>query len=333
MKKTLLVLALLLVAAAAAFLTLGDGSDSGGHNSDTSSNFTVSDEEIAQITQAPSLTQTFSSISTRYDAKAAYDRGDYQTARELWLTLANRDDDATSAQYNLGKLYANGQGVQQSDDTARDWWQKTTGDNEEARLLLDTLPTVPDPQYTYATLHEKWQPAAAAGDADAQYKLAALYLTGVGVPRDRNEALNWLEKAANQNHAAAQYELGKFHEYKRGRCAAAQAIQWWEKASALGNADAQNILALKYDMGYHWNPHYPRDECRAIALREQAAAQGHPQAQTSLAANYIDGEPACNLAADKTKARALLEQAIANGSKRTREQAKLILYELERDTQ
>ena len=79
MKKTLLVLALLLVVAAASFLTLGDGSDSGVHNSDTSNNFTVSDEEIAQITQAPSLTQVISNASANYDAKAAYAKGDYET--------------------------------------------------------------------------------------------------------------------------------------------------------------------------------------------------------------------------------------------------------------
>ena len=127
-------------------------------------------------------------------------------------------------------------------------------DIEQSRVLLSILSNPSDPQYTYATLHEKWQPAAAAGDADTQYKLAFLYLIGIGVPQNDTKALVWFEKAANQNHAAAQYELGKFHEYKRGRCAAAQAIQWWEKASALGNADAQNILALKYDMGYHWNP-------------------------------------------------------------------------------
>lgn len=334
MKKTLLVLALLLIAAAAAFLTLGGGSDSGGHNSDTSSNFTVSDEEIAQITQAPSLTQSFSNASANYDAKAAYAKGDYETAHKLWLTLVDRDDDAAFAQYSLGLLYANGYGVAQSDSTARDWWQKTTGDSEEARLLLDTLPTISDPQYTYATLHKKWQPAATAGDADAQYKLAALYLAGIGVPRDRNEALNWLEKAAAQNHAAAQYQLGRLYDsFNSSFRNPVKAREWWEKASALGNADAQNALALKYAISYLIDDGYPQDPCRAIALREQAAAQGHPQAQTSLAANYIDGEPACNLAADKTKARTLLEQAIANGSKRTREQAKLILYALERDTQ
>ena len=171
-------------------------------------------------------------------------------------------------------------------------------------------------------------------DADAQYKLAALYLTGVGVSRDRNEALNWLEKASAQNHAAAQYQLGRLYDsFNSSFRNPVKALEWWEKASALGNADAQNALALKYAISYLIDDGYPQDPCRAIALREQAAAQGHPQAQTSLAANYIDGEPACNLAADKTKARALLEQVIANGSKRTREQAKLILYELERDTQ
>ena len=334
MKKTLLVLALLLIAAAAAFLTLGGGSDSGGHNSDTSSNFTVSDEEIEQLTKIPSLTQSFSNVSANYDAKAAYAKGDYETAHKLWLTLVDRDDDAAFAQYSLGLLYANGYGVAQSDSTARDWWQKTTGDSEEARLLLDTLPTISDPQYTYATLHKKWQPAATAGDADAQYKLAALYLAGIGVPRDRNEALNWLEKAAAQNHAAAQYQLGRLYDsFNSSFRNPVKAREWWEKASALGNADAQNALALKYAISYLIDDGDPQDPCRAIALREQAAAQGHPQAQTSLAANYIDGEPACNLAADKTKARTLLEQAIANGSKRTREQAKLILYALERDTQ
>ena len=334
MQKTLLVLALLLIAAAAAFLTLGGGSDSGGHNSDTSSNFTVSDEEIEQLTKIPSLTQSFSNVSANYDAKAAYAKGDYETAHKLWLTLVDRDDDAAFAQYSLGLLYANGYGVAQSDSTARDWWQKTTGDSEEARLLLDTLPTISDPQYTYATLHKKWQPAATAGDADAQYKLAALYLAGIGVPRDRNEALNWLEKAAAQNHAAAQYQLGRLYDsFNSSFRNPVKAREWWEKASALGNADAQNALALKYAISYLIDDDYPQDPCRAIALREQAAAQGHPQAQTSLAANYIDGEPACNLAADKTKARTLLEQAIANGSKRTREQAKLILYALERDTQ
>jgi len=330
MKKTLLVLALLLIAAAAAFLTLGGGNDSSGRNGGTNSNFTVSDEEIEQLTKIPSLTQSFSNASANYDAKAAYAKGDYETAHKLWLTLAGSDDDAAFAQYSLGLLYANGYGVAQSDSTARDWWQKSMRDIEQSRVLLSILPEPSDPQYTYATFHEKWQPAAAAGDADTQYKLAFLYLTGIGVPQNDTKALVWFEKAANQNHAAAQYQLGKIHDRSnRVPCAAAQAIQWWEKASALGNADAQNILALRYDMGFHLTPHYPRDECRAIALREQAAAQGHPEAQTWLAQTYMYDQPHCNLVANRDKARALLEQAIANGGENTRKQAERVLYALE----
>lgn len=300
MKKTLLVLALLLIAITICPVFAEKNHGGSGHK-------------------------------TAHDADAAYAKGDYQTAYEIWLTLA---DKGSYAQYSLGRLYANGQGVAQSDSTARDWWQKSMRDIEQSRVLLSILPEPSDPQYTYATLHEKWQPAATAGDADAQYKLAFLYLTGIGVPRDRNEALNWLEKAAAQNHAAAQYQLGRLYDSLNSSFRnPVKAHEWWEKASALGNADAQNILALRYDMGFHLTPHYPRDECRAIALREQAAAQGHPEAQTWLAQTYMYDQPHCNLVANRDKARALLEQAIANGSKRTREQAKLILYVLERDTQ
>ena len=123
---------------------------------------------------------------TAHDADAAYAKGDYQTAYEIWLTFA---DKGSYAQYSLGRLYANGQGVAQSNRTARDWWQKSMRDIEQSRVLLSILPVPSDPQYTYATLHEKWQPAAAAGDADAQYKLAILYRTGIGVPQNDTKAL------------------------------------------------------------------------------------------------------------------------------------------------
>ena len=92
MKKTLLILALLLVAAAATSLIFTEKNHGG------------------------------SGRKTAHDASAAYAKGDYQTAYEIWLTFA---DKGSYAQYSLGRLYANGQGVAQSDSTARDWWQKS----------------------------------------------------------------------------------------------------------------------------------------------------------------------------------------------------------------
>ncbi len=53
-------------------------------------------------------------------------------------------------------------------------------------------------------------------DADAQYSLASLYDTGLGVPQDYAAAASWLRKAADQGHATAQYNLGVMYENGRG---------------------------------------------------------------------------------------------------------------------
>ena len=44
---------------------------------------------------------------------------------------------------------------------------------------------------------------AEQGDADAQYNLGYRYVTGIGVPQDRAEAVRWLRLAADQGHTQA----------------------------------------------------------------------------------------------------------------------------------
>ena len=53
-----------------------------------------------------------------------------------------------------------------------------------------------------------YQESAESGNADAQYKLGLLYLTGNGALQDFVEAAKWLKLAAEQGYALAQYELG-----------------------------------------------------------------------------------------------------------------------------
>jgi len=86
-------------------------------------------------------------VPARADYKAgkdAYDRGDYATALREWRPLAEQG--YTAAQFNLGQLYANGQGVPQDYVQARRWWEK----------------------------------AAVQGDVDAATNLGTLYLNGQG---------------------------------------------------------------------------------------------------------------------------------------------------------
>ena len=51
---------------------------------------------------------------------------------------------------------------------------------------------------------------AAEGDAAAQYDLGLMYALGwvEGVPQDYGEAVRWYRLAADQGHAAAQFNLG-----------------------------------------------------------------------------------------------------------------------------
>ena len=55
----------------------------------------------------------------------------------------------------------------------------------------------------------KWyRKAAEQNHAEAQYNLGVCYDEGEGVAKDQVEAVKWYRKAAEQNFAAAQYNLG-----------------------------------------------------------------------------------------------------------------------------
>ena len=52
---------------------------------------------------------------------AAHESGDYATALREWTPLADQGN--ASAQYNLGQIYRQGQGVPQDDKTAVKWYR------------------------------------------------------------------------------------------------------------------------------------------------------------------------------------------------------------------
>lgn len=55
------------------------------------------------------------------------------------------------------------------------------------------------------------QKSAEQDFAAAQYELGACYLSGLGVEEDEKQALYWVQKAAEQDHADAQVLLGNFY--------------------------------------------------------------------------------------------------------------------------
>ena len=120
-------------------------------------------------------------------------------------TLKAAKQGKAEAQYNLGLMYDNGQGVNKDYTKAVYWFSK----------------------------------AAEQGRADAQYILGLMYYEGQGVNKDYTKAVYWHTKAAEQGYAEAQLILGLM--YLNGVGVAKDmvlAYTWLNLAAIYGDEDA-----------------------------------------------------------------------------------------------
>jgi len=107
-------------------------------------------------------------MSNRFEkGVVAYEAGDYQTARQLWLPLAKNND--LAALRNIGHLYRRGLGVTRDAQKAVDYYLR----------------------------------AAELGFAPAQFNLAMMHLSGDGIAANRDEGTIWMQAAADQNYQPA----------------------------------------------------------------------------------------------------------------------------------
>ena len=160
----------------------------------------------------------------------------------------------------------------------------------------------------YAKAREWYEKAAAQNHAAAQADLGFLYENGHGVPKDYAKAREWYEKAAAQNHAPAQFNLGVL--YRRGLGVTrddAKAREWYEKAAAQNHAAAQANLGLLYHNGYG----VPKDYAKAREWYEKAAAQNNANGQAYLAELLENGKGGPK---DTARALELYRKAAKQGS-------------------
>ena len=89
----------------------------------------------------------------------------------------------------------------------------------------------------------QFRKAAEQNYALAQYDLGLMYANGLGVPRDYQQAVAWFRKAADQRLVAAQISLGVM--YAKGQGVPKddqQAILWYRKAAEQGDKRAKAML-------------------------------------------------------------------------------------------
>lgn len=126
------------------------------------------------------------------DAQAAYDRGRYAAALELWQPLAEEGN--PDAQTGLGNLYLGGYGVARDEAAAMAWFRKAADQGHaDGQLSLGGLYYA---RKEYAMAASWYRRAAEQGNAVAQIRLARQYAEGVGLSRDFVQAFKWFTVAA-----------------------------------------------------------------------------------------------------------------------------------------
>ena len=92
--------------------------------------------------------------------------------------------------------------------------------------------------------------AADSGVVMAQYRLAKLYETGQGVPRDLAQSREWTAKAAEAGNVKAMHDLAVFFANgEGGPLNYAGAVQWFRNAAEYGLVDSQFNLGVLYEEG------------------------------------------------------------------------------------
>jgi len=197
-----------------------------------------------------------------YKAYAEFKMANYDTARQIWETLAGLGN--PDALFNLGILAEDGLG--------------------EAKDMKKAL-----------ALYEA---AANAGGFKAQYRLGMLYSDGGSVARDDAKARHFLSLAAvnGDKEAAARLAsldqpdrpLSDFEQAERlsSRGQQAEAALIFKRLADAGNVTARTRLAWMYEAGRG----VERSLAEAARLFMQSAEAGDAEAQYAIAVMYRTGK-------------------------------------------
>ncbi|KAG0260675.1 hypothetical protein DFQ27_003423 [Actinomortierella ambigua] len=220
--------------------------------------------------------------NAQYDLGSMYLQGhgveqsDVEAAK--WFNKAAEQGDI-NAQSSLGLMYEYGRGVEQSDIEAANWYTKAA-DQGDIRVMYEQGRGVEQSDVEAVKWFIK---VATQGHTSAQNSLGSMYAGGRGVEQSDVEAVDWFIKAADQEDASAQNNLGLMYARGRGVMQSDdEAIKWYTKAAEQGHANAQNSLGWRYDLGHG----VEQSDVEAAKWYSRSAAQHNECARFNLASMY-----------------------------------------------
>ncbi|MDJ0740559.1 MAG: tetratricopeptide repeat protein [Gammaproteobacteria bacterium] len=150
------------------------------------------------------------------------------------------------AQFRLGVMYGNGDGVGLDYVQALAWFEKAAEQNHENALITMAwmFANGAGVDADEERARELYLRAARLGSAKAQYVVGTMYrFAQYGVAKDVPAAVDWYLKAANQGMATAQFALGKMLMEGKGVMRDdAAALQWLSLAHVNGSKRAEDYV-------------------------------------------------------------------------------------------
>jgi len=123
-------------------------------------------------------------------------------------------------------------------------------------------------------------------EPEAQFLLGYLYFTNADVTKE--QSLDWMRRAAAQDHPEAYYYLFRSSDWVHFTPPIdTQGCQLLRKAAELGSAEAQRDLGCYYAIG---DSGLPKNKVKSRKWYTLAAKQGHVDAQYNLGLMWLSGD-------------------------------------------
>ena len=138
--------------------------------------------------------------------------------------------------------------------------------------------------HRYSEAFRGFLPEADKGDFRSQYYVGYMYLYGLGVTKNEEKALQYIQSSANQDYDTAQALLGFL--YDEGRLVPLdkkKAISYYKKAADRGNTSALLNLGLAYYKGEG----VAKNDQTAIEMLEKVPLDEQPLAGRYLGEIYL----------------------------------------------
>lgn len=228
----------------------------------------------------------------------AYNSKLFAEAKEYFIKAAGLG--SVKSSYYLGFMYNMGFGVEKDNSEAFKWYKLSAEQgNEDAIIILKSPPLLEDfnkpkdlfwkglrayEQEDLSKAFKYYLLSSKQGFPIAQYSLACMYYSGLGVSKNFNEAIKWTRLAASQGDYHAQIALGDIYydgmngEFTDIAIDYQEAAKWYRLAAGEGVAHAQYRLGIMYKDGKGFNQNFIEAEKWFLL----AAEQGNIKAITAL---------------------------------------------------